>query len=108
MMSESKVSNNTSEQLDYHIAFFKALAHPTRLKIVHLLEAGELCVCDIEKEIDSDLSTISRHLTQLKSAYVVADRREGKRVYYRLQAECVLPFLNCINANHPNAKTGCR
>lgn len=86
----------------FHIQFFKALSHPTRLKMVHILAKGERCVCDFEQELDCDMSSISRHLNQLKSAYIVTDQRRGKQVFYSLQAKCVLPFLSCIDANNPH------
>lgn len=74
----------------------KALAHPTRLWIVEELAAGERCVCEFVALAEVDFSTISRHLGQLKQAGVVADRRQGKQVYYRLLAPCLLDFLHCI------------
>ena len=57
----------------------KALAHPTRLKLVDELAAHDnLCVCDLTEAIGSDISTVSRHLTQLKNAGIVASEKHGK------------------------------
>ena len=57
----------------------------TRLRIVNLLaHRGELCVCDVESILEVSQSKASRHLTYLKNAGVVTDRRDGAWVYYRL------------------------
>lgn len=74
----------------------KALAHPTRLFIVEELARGERCVCELQEMIGADMSTVSKHLSQLKSAGVVADEKRGVQVYYNLRAGCVPGFLNCI------------
>jgi ArsR family transcriptional regulator, arsenate/arsenite/antimonite-responsive transcriptional repressor len=63
---------------------FKGLADVTRLRIISLLLHGELCVCDIQRVLDSPQPNVSRHLTYLKNAGIVSDRREGPRMYYRL------------------------
>ncbi|MDY0298070.1 MAG: metalloregulator ArsR/SmtB family transcription factor [Acidobacteriota bacterium] len=76
----------------------KALAHPTRLWMVEQLAAGERCVCEFVNEIDADFSTISRHLSLLKAAGIIADEKRGKQVYYRLVVPCILNFMNCVEA----------
>ena len=63
---------------------FKGLADITRLRILNLLLRGELCVCDIQFVLDSPQPNVSRHLTYLKNAGLVLDRREAVRIYYRL------------------------
>lgn len=66
------------------IAIFKALSDETRLRIIKLLEHGELCVCDIAAVLQSSQPKISFHLSTLKEAGLIADRREGKWIHYRL------------------------
>jgi ArsR family transcriptional regulator, arsenate/arsenite/antimonite-responsive transcriptional repressor len=63
---------------------FKGLTDQTRLRILNLLLHDELCVCDIQYVLGSAQPNVSRHLTYLKNAGLVLDRREGTRVYYRL------------------------
>ena len=63
---------------------FKGLADQNRLRILHLLLHGELCVCDIQYVLACPQSNVSRHLTYLKNSSLVLDRREGTRIYYRL------------------------
>ena len=63
----------------------KALADPTRLRIVHLLRGREeLCVCEITEALGLPQYTVSRHLSVLKAAGVVADWRQGKWMHYSL------------------------
>ncbi len=68
-------------------AYFKGLADINRLRIINLLQTGELCGCDIQYVIESPQSNVSRHLTYLKRCGLVQDRREGYRVYYRLSQQ---------------------
>jgi len=73
----------------------KALAHPARVLIVHALTGGDRCVCELNALVDIDQSNISRHLAVLKRAGIVADRREGMKVFYHLKAPCILNALKC-------------
>jgi ArsR family transcriptional regulator len=63
---------------------FKALGDETRLRIVALLAHGELCVCHIHEALDLSQPNVSRHLSVLRAAGVVEDRRAGSWVYYTL------------------------
>lgn len=76
----------------------KALAHPTRLFIVDELSRGERCVADLTKLIGADMSTVSKHLSLLKSAGIVEDDKRGLQVYYRLRMTCVLGFFDCLES----------
>jgi ArsR family transcriptional regulator len=75
----------------------KALAHPSRLLIVDVLnERGEVCVCDLEKVVGSDQSTVSKHLSILRQSGIVDHRRDGKNSMYRLARPCVMSFFECV------------
>lgn len=77
----------------------KALAHPARLLIVdELAQHGERCVCELTEMIGTDISTVSRHLSQLKNAGIVRDEKRGTTVYYRLQVQCIMNFFECIES----------
>lgn len=62
----------------------RAVADPTRIRILKLLEGGELCVCQITAVLDLSPATVSKHLAVLKTAGLLQPRRDGKWVYYRL------------------------
>ena len=62
----------------------KALADENRIRILALLEDGELCVCQIAELLQLAVSTISQHLLMLKQGSLVESRKEGRWIYYRL------------------------
>jgi DNA-binding transcriptional ArsR family regulator len=74
--------------------FFKVLGDPTRLKILHALLAGELCVCDLGEALDMSVSAVSHQLAVLKRARLVRNRREGKVIYYTINDEHVGSLLD--------------
>ena len=63
---------------------FKALSDVTRLRIIKLLEEGELCVCDITAALDMVQPKVSFHLSALKDAGLIKDRKQGKWIHYSL------------------------
>jgi ArsR family transcriptional regulator, arsenate/arsenite/antimonite-responsive transcriptional repressor len=63
---------------------FKALSDETRLRILKLLEHGELCVCDMVAAFDMMQPKVSFHLAALKAAGLVKDRKEGKWMHYKI------------------------
>ncbi len=63
---------------------FKALSEETRLRIVKLLEHGELCVCDIVAALDMVQPKVSFHLNVLKEAGFLKDRKQGRWTHYSL------------------------
>jgi len=70
--------------LETYEAIAKAVADPNRVRILKLLEGGELCVCQITAVLDQATSTISKQLAELRKSGMVQQRRNGKWVYYRL------------------------
>ena len=64
--------------------FFKALADPTRLRIINLIGDQEVCVCFFVEIIKTNQPKISRHLAYLRRAGIVAARREGIWMHYRI------------------------
>ena len=63
---------------------FKGFADPTRIRILSLLAAGELCVCDIVTILELPQPTVSRHLAYLRRMGLVKATREWKFAHYRL------------------------
>jgi len=68
------------------VNIFKALSEETRLRILKLLESGELCVCDIVSSLDMSQPKVSFHLNALKEAGLIADRKQGKWTHYRIES----------------------
>ena len=88
--------NKGLEQAILKAEVLKALAHPTRLMMVEVLARGEKCVCELNELFEADHSTVSKHLAILKQAGLVSDRKDGLKVYYRLECNCIIDFINCI------------
>jgi DNA-binding transcriptional ArsR family regulator len=65
----------------------KALAHPVRLRLLAMMQAGELCVCQMTAVLDLAASTVSAHLADLKRAGLVEERKEGRWVFHRLSED---------------------
>ena len=78
-------------------ALFKAFADPTRLRVLSLLAAGELCVCDIVEILRLPQPAISRHLAALRNAGLVDVTREWKFAHYRLATPTDPIHRNLIN-----------
>ena len=74
----------------------KAMAHPSRLLILDQLAAGERCVCELTEMIGADKSTVSKHLSVLKSAGLVSDDKRGLQVFYTLRVPCAVTLFSCI------------
>lgn len=70
----------------------KAVADPSRVRVLKLLEGGELCVCQITTVVELAPATVSKHLAALKAAGLVQQRRDGKWVYYRLAERQINPY----------------
>jgi DNA-binding transcriptional ArsR family regulator len=83
---------------DRRAKVLKAMAHPSRLAMLEALAGGERCVCHLQQLVGSDMSTVSKHLSVMKAAGLVEDRKEGLWVHYRLRCPCVLQFMDCIEA----------
>jgi len=68
----------------------KALADPTRLQILQLLQGGELCVSELAERVRGTQANVSKHLSVLKAAGLVKPRREGMNVYYAVEDAAAL------------------
>ncbi len=77
----------------------KAMAHPTRMFIVdELSRVAERCVCELTEMVGADISTVSKHLSVLKNAGLIADDKRGNQVYYSLRVPCILDFFRCVES----------
>ena len=76
----------------------KAMAHPSRLCIVEELAKHERCVCELTAMIGADMSTVSKHLTVLKHAGIVADEKRGSMVFYRLRVPCLGKLFETVDS----------
>lgn len=78
-------------------SFFKSLAHPVRLFIIHQLEYKKHGVQELADMAEIDISTMSRHLDILKRHQIVTSEKIKNGVFYTLNIPCVLEFMTCTN-----------
>lgn len=71
-------------QLVRLVQIHKALGHPVRLRLLAALRPGPLCVCQMTVIVKLAASTVSEHLSELRRAGLIADRKDGRWVEYRL------------------------
>lgn len=81
-----------------HAQLFKALMHPVRLQILDLLRGGEECVCHLEANLGQRQAYVSQQLAILRRAGLVADRRDGPNIFYRIARSEVLTILDTARA----------
>jgi DNA-binding transcriptional ArsR family regulator len=94
-------------RLDELVEAAKGLAHPARLRLLGMLATGELCVCQMTAVLGLAPSTVSEHLSVLARGGLVAERKEGRLVFYRLRdggpGGALLPPLLELLAGEPAA-----
>ena len=98
----------TPTTADYHqtAALLNALAHPVRLQILEVLRDREVCVCDLQARLHQQQAYISQQLMALRAAGLVTCRKEGLRVYYRLNDTHLLELLDEVKASAQPGEEG--
>src|SRR5438093_13027813 len=96
-------SPTTTELQSFKAEFFKALAHPIRIRILELLRGHERGVRELQAALDLDQSTVSQQLAVLRAKNVVVASREGTAVRYAIRDESAgeLPDAPPPNCNNP-------
>lgn len=89
-----KVANNRNEYRTL-ARLFKALGNEARLVIVQNLLISELSVGELTELVGLDPSTVSKHLSVLRTSGLVDDRRDGNMVYYHVLTPCIANFFSC-------------
>lgn len=88
------MANYANQRLGQSVAVAAALADGGRVRILHALQEGELCVCQLVELLGLAPSTVSRHLGQLRQAGLLEARRDGRWIHYRL-ADSAASELAC-------------
>jgi ArsR family transcriptional regulator len=82
--------------LELKAEILKALAQPTRLKILELLRNGEKCICEIVPAINGEQSNISRHISLMQKSNLVTTRKDGVKVMVKVSDPRVFEILDSI------------
>jgi ArsR family transcriptional regulator len=83
--------------LEMKAEILKALAQPTRLKILELLRNGERCICEIVPAINGEQSNISRHISLMQKSHLVTTRKDGVKVMVKVSDPKVFEILDNIS-----------
>ena len=83
--------------LELKAEVLKALAQPTRLKILELLRHGERCICEIIPAINGEQSNISRHISVMQKSNLVTTRKDGVKVMVKVADPKVFEILDHIS-----------
>ncbi len=86
-----------SEIVGFRADILKAMAQPTRLKIIEFLRDGERCVCEIFPAIGEEQSNTSRHLNLMQAAGVLSRRKEGLKIFYAIKHREILEIVDIVN-----------
>ncbi len=81
------------DEIDGLAQLFKAMGDPTRVRLLWALEQGEMCVCDLAAYLGVSESAVSHQLRLLRQLHLVANRRQGPVLYYRLDDDHVSRLL---------------
>ena len=74
----------------------KALAQPTRLKILEMLRNGERCICEIVPAINGEQSNISRHISVMQKSHLIATRKDGVKVMVKVRDPRIFEILDTV------------
>lgn len=86
----------SSEKAQRMGEFFGLLADPNRLRILSLLAVKELCVCDLAAALDMSESAVSHQMRSLRVMRLVSYRKQGRKVFYRLQDHHILSLYRTV------------
>ena len=89
-----RVGADAADLANFKTEFFKALAHPLRIRIIDALRDGEVGVNDLCEKLEVEQSTVSQQLAQLRGRNIVAGRKEGQNVYYSIRDTAVFRLLD--------------
>jgi ArsR family transcriptional regulator len=93
---EIEMKSSVKPQHEARAKIIKAMAHPSRLFIIDELNKKECCVGELTEMIGADTSTVSKHLSVLKNAGLVADEKRGNSIFYSLRCPCIMDFIGCL------------
>jgi ArsR family transcriptional regulator len=83
--------------LELKAEILKALAQPTRLKILEFLRHGERCICEIIPAVDGEQSNVSRHISLMQKSHLVTTRKDGVKVMVKVTDREIFNILDRVS-----------
>ncbi len=79
------------------VDFFKALADPTRLKILDCIKEGEKCICEIIPYTGKSQPNVSQHLKVMKHAGIIDERKDGTKIMIKISKKEIFDIINQVS-----------
>lgn len=95
-----------SSTIDFKSMIFRALADPSRLKILYFLRKGEKCACEILPTIGFAQPTVSRHLKVLTDCGILTRRKDGNKMIYSVTSKKIYTLLDLIDSKFIETLSG--
>jgi len=93
MRADKQTLDPPDEDVDVVVEVFRMLADPTRVRLLLALADGELSVNELADDVGKPAPAVSQHLAKLRLARLVQTRREGVKIFYRLENQHVMQLL---------------
>jgi DNA-binding transcriptional ArsR family regulator len=94
MILYANIHSHMPELSQFTAEFFKALAHPMRVRILDTLRSGEVGVNELSSRLKVEQSTLSQQLAVLRKSSIVVGRKEGQNVYYSVPDQAIFRLLD--------------
>ncbi|MCD6114974.1 winged helix-turn-helix transcriptional regulator [bacterium] len=96
-MKSDRCKNKSERKLRQVLDFLKIISEENRIKILRLLERDEKCVCEIWQYLKLPQNLVSHHLKVLKDFDLISSRKEGVKIFYKINKKVVKKYLNLLN-----------
>ena len=96
-MKSNRCKNKLAGKLKQVLRFLKIISEENRIKILRLLEKDEKCVCEIWQYLKLPQNLVSHHLKVLKDFDLISSRKEGVKIFYKINKKVVKKYLNLLN-----------
>ena len=96
-MKSDRCKNKSGEKIRQVLDFLKIISEKNRIKILRLLEKDEKCVCEIWQYLKLPQNLVSHHLKVLKDFDLISSRKEGVKIFYKINKKIVTKYLNLLN-----------
>jgi len=94
---EAKCCRKSEAKINQLIKFLKIISERNRLKILCLLKKGEKCVCEIWQCLKLPQNLVSHHLKTLKDFNLISSRKEGVKIFYKLNKKVIKKYLKLLD-----------
>ena len=94
---KAKCCRKSEREVNKLISFLKIISERNRLKILCLLKRGEKCVCEIWQCLKLPQNLVSHHLKTLKDFNLISSRKEGVKIFYKLNKKVIKKYLKLLD-----------